>query len=808
MNAQSGPEPHLLYEFGEFRLDPVRRLMYARNGSTALPVKPKVLDALLLFVEHPGALMEKEQLLKELWPGMVIEENGLAQVISSLRRVLGETSGENRYLATVPGRGYRFVADVVRVLDRRAVQQNEAAATELNLATAVSGAARPDPASIAPDPPANRGSSYQNAAFRHRAIGAIAALAVLLAIALLLYGASAGWWGAHQTSRAARSSDTALPDRTVAVLPFENRSADADDAYFAFGLAQSTLHRLASLPGLTVIARTSSFAVGEHPADARSIGRTLNARYLVEGSVQRAGERLRVTAQLIDANTGGHLWSLRFDRTVADIFTVEDDIARNIATALDVSLDRARHPYAAFGVDAYLAFLRGRELMATRRNEDAERAIEHFKHAIEIAPNFAAAHAALARALWQVALYRQSGGTGEVFRIYTARQREMVSASVREVQPVLDRALQLDATVAEAYVLRGDLKANMDDNAGAEADYRKALELSPNYGEGHEHLAEFLWEHSGREEEALREMDRAISVDPLSPRHYYFVENNGAFTEAETYFLKALAVAPDYHPALLWLGVIRWHQGRFAEAVLLAERALAIDPRVAWMRRPLAEVYLEVGDVDAARSVLLEAPETVPPKQWLAICLYEKQAERAAELVRADPINDGFIDADTPGYALRDAALSSGRLIPARDEFKTLLGEPPLMLGTLAHLNLALGDRPEAERQARRALEEDDRVRGDRLDYSKAAALTVLAQNDAALDLLERGYARGYRKGWWYAFQRDSAFGPLRGDLRFEALAAKAQAHAAAERETIRQMRDRGQIPKRTPKKTVKAGIC
>ena len=117
MNSSSGPEPHTVYEFGEFRLDAGRRLLYAKGGSTALAIKPKVLDALLYFVEHPGQLLEKDRLLTELWPGLVVEENGLTQTISALRGVLGETPGENRYLATVPGRGYRFVA--VPVVGRR-----------------------------------------------------------------------------------------------------------------------------------------------------------------------------------------------------------------------------------------------------------------------------------------------------------------------------------------------------------------------------------------------------------------------------------------------------------------------------------------------------------------------------------------------------------------------------------------------------------------------------------------------------------------------------------------------------------------
>ena len=340
-----------------------------------------------------------------------------------------------------------------------------------------------------------------------------------------------------------------------------------------------------------------------------------------------------------------------------------------------MSLNSEQHPYASFGTDAYLAYLQGRALLATTTVEDAERAIEHFSRAIEIAPKFAAAYAALADAHWQIALFQQTGGTGFLHRVRTDRQRERLVAGAREAQPLVDRALQLDDTLGEAYILRARLKTVMEDVEGAKDDYRKGLALSPSNGAGHEGLALLFW-NFGPDSEGVAEIDRAIRVDPLSPRNYFVLgymhfqnEEGGVFNEAEQNFQKALALAPDYHPALLRLGVIRWNQGRFAEAVALQERALAIDPRADWVRRPLAEVYLEVGEVDAARSVLLEAPETVPPVQWSAICLYEQQPARGIDLRRAEePGFEAIFDADVEVYLLRDAALASRRLAWGRAE--------------------------------------------------------------------------------------------------------------------------------------------
>lgn len=821
MNNDKGSELRVVYAFGEFRLDAARHLIYEGDSSTPLAIKPKVLEALLYFVEHPGELLDKDRLLTQLWPGVVVEENGLTQVISSLRRVLREAPGENRYLATVPGRGYRFVAGVSRVPDHGQRSPAQAPSSMPPVAEAPSTPSAAEPASMQAEGTEPHPSARYSLRRRSTLVLTIVALIAAIGAGLGLYAGLARWLAAREsvaTTASGSGTSARLSAGAVAVLPFENLSTDAENAYVAFGVAESVLHRLASIPDLTLVARTSSFLVGERPADIQEIGRKLNARYLVEGSVQRSGERLRVTAQLIDATTGGHLWSLRFDRTVDDIFAVEDEIARSIATALEVSLNREQHPHASFGTDAYLAYLQARALLATSRVEDAELAIEHFKHAIEISPEFAAAYAGLANAHWRTTLYQETGGTGFTRMAHSDRHRQRLEAGVREVQPPLDRALELDDTLGEAYILRADLKALMEDVDGAHADYRKGLTLDGSNGAAFEGLAK-LYRLEGSDDQARAEIDRAIRVDPLSPRNY-FVKGRlyPQFSlEAEDNFRKALARAPDYHPALLRLGVIRWYQGHFAEAVALEERALAIDPRADWVRRPLAEAYLEVGEVDAARSVLLEAPEPLPSRRWLAICLYAKQLERGTDLLHADPLwEEPAFDADVPVYLIRDAALANGRLASGGDELlalkipHTLAAENPWVQASLAQLRLSMGERQEAEQLAREVLgnERPGRYGGLFLTYPRAAALTLLAQNDAALDLLEEAFSNGHRWRWWYAFSRDPAFEPLRNDPGFQALAARAEMHAAAEREAVRQMRERGQVPTRTLKKTSKAGPC
>jgi TolB-like protein len=238
---------HVIYEFGDFRLDAGRRVLCVRGEPKHLPISPHVFEAVLYFVEHAGELLAKDRLLAALWPGMVVEENSLNRVVSSLRHVLGEAPGDNRYIATVPGRGYCFVADVYRISQ-------------------------------------------------------------------------------HASPRS--------PDETVAVLPFENLGEHGGDDYIARGVAENILYRLVGVAGIAVVAQTSSFgSLGQDP-DVRQIGRPLNARYLVEGSLQRQGGRLRVTAQLVDASHGTHVWSLRFNCMADDVFAAEDEIAQSVAEAI------------------------------------------------------------------------------------------------------------------------------------------------------------------------------------------------------------------------------------------------------------------------------------------------------------------------------------------------------------------------------------------------------------------------------------------------------------------------------------------
>jgi TolB-like protein/DNA-binding winged helix-turn-helix (wHTH) protein/Tfp pilus assembly protein PilF len=769
--AQKAEDPVAIYQAGDLTIDMGRQRVV--RGEHEIPLPKLSFDLLLALVRAAPNVVSLDALMAEVWPNVVVSPETLSQRVKLLREALDDDSRNPRYIASLRSRGYRFMPAVVR-----------------------STAAAPLPAAF-PGP-------------RRRRIALFGALIVFGAVGVALLSV----YNTRRPNAASIATPivSALPARTVAVLPFENLSVDSekDSELIAFGLAEGLLHRLASMRDLTLIARTSSFAAAALPtADARAIGRNLNARYLIEGSVQRSGSRLRITAQLIDAIDGAHVWSLRFDRTIDDIFAVEDEITQNVAQALQVTLTQTRHPYARFGTAAYLSLLQGRAFLASRKRADAEEAIDRFERAIEIAPDFAAAYVDLANAYVHLA------------HLQVLYLSDPNRDAVTRARPLVAKALQLDATLGEAYVLRGFIKSFDGDVVGAEADYRRGLALAPNYGFGYEQFSEFLQVSVQRFDEALAAIDRASVVDPLRPKNHYargrMLAGVGFFKEAEDSYLRALEIAPDYYPALLRLGEVRSEHGQFAEAIRLVERAAVVEPSEHWVSFVLAEFYLDIGDLDAARAVLAGQ---VDDSQWTSVCMFEGKIERVAATIDANlaqelvsPHEDEFF-----AFALRDTALAPGRPAKARDvlaaRWDRARSRPPSaeFWGTrlaFAQLQLALGKHSEARQLARALVQIDDPHAAHGIQYAKPYAYVLLNDNAAAIRALEQNAERGYLRRWWYTFDRAA---PLRSalgtDPRFQSLAARARQHAESQAALLQQMRERGEVPARKVNTTAVRTSC
>ena len=289
--------------------------------------------------------------------------------------------------------------------------------------------------------------------------------------------------------------------RSIAVLPLVNLSGKPENEYFSDGLAESLLDMLAHVPDLTVIARTSSFAFKGKAMDVRKIGKSLDATHLLEGSVQQSGQRLRITVQLIRTEDGAHLWSQRYDRQLADVFEVQDEVAAEIVKAMELALPAAKDRHMRAGgtdnVQAYQEFLRGTALLPMRRVRDLQAAIDHFERAIELDPRYAMAYAMCANTLTMLA-----GNVG------------LSPAQVQRREQHLRRALQLDPNLGEAYIGRAAL-LRRSDPAAAERDFKRGLALAPSYTTGYLWYSGWLAGYVGRPADAVPVIERAIVIDPL-----------------------------------------------------------------------------------------------------------------------------------------------------------------------------------------------------------------------------------------------------------------------------------------------------
>ena len=368
--------PFRVFEFGDFRLDVEERLLLRRDG-TAVPLTPRVFDTLHYLVEHSGRLANKESLMAAVWPDCIVEENNLAQTISTLRRIFGDTAGSQRHIATVPGRGYRFVADVK-------MHDADAGPQQWRISEAVIAPAEDKTEHVASVTQPNHRRSF-------RPILLAAAAVLVLSLAALFF-----WRGRMQnppeTPAKILSAKIVIPEKSVAVLPFANLSADKENAFFTEGVQDDILTALAKFADLKVISRTSvaSYVAGPH-RNLREIGQELGVANILEGSVRRDGGKVRVTAQLIEMRTNTHLWAETYDRELADVFAIQSDIAQRIATALEAKLapeEKARlDAKPTTNSEAYVLYV------TARGTEDQIEAEKIYMQAIALDPGFALAYA-------------------------------------------------------------------------------------------------------------------------------------------------------------------------------------------------------------------------------------------------------------------------------------------------------------------------------------------------------------------------------------------------------------------------------
>ena len=537
-----------LYEFGPFRIDPVKRLLM-RDGQVVV-LTAKVFDTLLVLVEHKGQVLHKDELMRRLWPDTCVEENNLTQQISVLRKALGERVGEHRYIVTVPGRGYSFVSDVREVCDEDAdliLEQHTRSLITIN---------------VEEDQQDGPEINYAPASRRLPAVLTLTARPRVFLLALTLVGLTLALLTIFTYRRFADNARRAAqPPKSIAVLPFKSLNAGAHDDILSAGMSDTLIAKLSNVHQLSVRPTSSVIKYAGAQPDTLAAGRELDVDSVLEGTVQRAGDRVRVTVQLLDVRAGRPLWAQSFDAELRDIFAVQDAISQQVAQAMLMRLNgdeqQRLRKHDTDSVEAYQAYLRGRYFWNKRSAEGLRKSVVYFQQAIDTDPSYAVAYAGLADAYNLLVGYHLAEKSSD--------------ESIQRAKAAAIKALEIDETLAEAHTSLAAIKFNFDmDYAGAEREYLRAIELNPNYATAHHWYADFL-SMMNRPTEALAEIKRAQELDPLSPiinttlgEHLYYLRR---YDEAAAQLSKTLEIAPDFYLARYLLGLTYEQKGMYAEAI-------------------------------------------------------------------------------------------------------------------------------------------------------------------------------------------------------------------------------------------------
>lgn len=566
-----------LYEFGPFLLDPAQRRL--SKDRTLVQVAPKGIDILIFLVEHRGEVVTKDDLIQNVWPNTFVEEANLSQNVFLLRKALGEKAQENRYIATVPGRGYRFVASVREAQESEGAVKNPTAephSTPTAVASAPVASARTAPQPVLPPTSSN---------WKRNVITWTALMIGVLAAAL--FAERRHWFGG--SAKAAGVS-------SIAVLPLENLTGDSSQDYFVDGMTDALITDLAQIGALRVISHTS---VEQYKGTRKSlpqIAKELNVDAVVEGSVARSGNRVRVNAQLIQAVNDEHLWARKYEGDMTDVLTLQNDISRNIADEIQVRLmpgERARLARTpSVKPEAYEAYLKGRFFWSKRSPENLRTSINYYQQAIAADPQFAAAYAGLADA-------------------YSLIGSDVVPASVasHKAREAALKAEELDASLAEGHAALALVRFYYDwDWNEAERECRQAIDLNPNYATAHSWYSLYLGA-MGRKTEALAEAQRARELDPLSPsvgvRLAAAYRSNGQIDQGLQEMAKTLELDPNFSYAHETRGKFYEAMGRMKDAMEEYQKAVELSPNTAY-QAALAHAYAVTGERDHSLSMLRE----------------------------------------------------------------------------------------------------------------------------------------------------------------------------------------------------------
>jgi TolB-like protein/DNA-binding winged helix-turn-helix (wHTH) protein/Flp pilus assembly protein TadD len=543
------------FQVADWEVDPASG--WIRRGEITRKLEPRVMDLLIALAQQPGVVLPREELEAQVWSGMVVGYDALSSAMIKLRKALGDDPHHPQYIETLPKKGYRLIASVQ---DVGAIAEEDAAQTRISSQT--------EPRFF---------HSVKKSSWLLLTGALFVVVGGLLIWLLTLRSVPEN----DEIAAVAQHADAP----SIAVLPFSNLSDDPNQIYFSDGITEDLITDLSRLSGLTVIARNSVFSFKDSMPEPQEVAQLLGARYLLQGSVRRVANQVRINVSFIDAETGLNIWAERFDGSLEDVFTLQDQVLAKVVSELEVKLTsqelaNLKKPTTA-NFEALEEFFWGRATYGSVSKQENEAARKRYRRAIELDPNFAEAYAALA--LTYLDDWRRRWGIS---------REEAISQAIDLAQ----KAIQIDPSVPQAHFALGYIYLYVHkghDLAIEEA--KKALALDPNYADGYALLSSAYF-FSGHPEKALPLDRKAMRLNPASSflyfvhlgRSYYFQKHYEQALEA---FQSADERNRVYVTNHLWLAATYAQLDQLEEAAWEVDQILTLDPDFSlshWMdTRPL-----------------------------------------------------------------------------------------------------------------------------------------------------------------------------------------------------------------------------
>jgi TolB-like protein/DNA-binding winged helix-turn-helix (wHTH) protein/Flp pilus assembly protein TadD len=699
----------------------------ARAGET-LKLEPRTMRLLLCLADSPDTVISVDRLLNDVWAGVVVGPASVYQAVSQLRKLLGDLDPDPTYIATVPRKGYRLIAPVRRLSSPspppEPSQDLKSPATE---------------SAAVPSVPDRRGAKW-----------------VTLAVVLLAGVALFGFW----REKHARSNPEPA---SIVVLPFIDLTTEKSGQAFCDGLTEELSNWLSQIPSLRVVARTSAFAYRGPGEDVRKIGAALNTNHILEGSMRRSGDHMRITVQLIDARNGYHLWSAEYDKVLDDTITIQDDISRSVAQYLEIRLtpdtDERFAARRTANSRAYQLYLSARFYQRQRTRESNAHAIELYNQVIAADPKFALAYVGLS-----YSLLNQQGLDG--------RSIEDVA---RDVEPLVATALALNPQLPDVYTVRAALRSDQDRIAAARDDLRLAIARNPNDSVAMAEMGR-LSMREGKPLDALASFNRAIVLDPLDFRLQTQLcmafEDLARFDEAEAACKRAYELEPGNAEVVDGLATLAAARGDIGEALKWNAKSIKLAPDefdFYWTR---AELYLTLGLTERAEASLEQGHTAAGEEELANVVLgrvifmqggvdelrhyLEKMqldhSSHAAVLLESAYLRLLVGDSQAVKTLIKRAIAAPDRVPFVDTPWAARVGESTQL--SLATAELATGDRVAAIQHLTMLHTMLDHMIDSGVERAqtyalRAKTLALLGHSDEAMQDLFKASRLGWRESWW-----------------------------------------------------------